>query len=234
MTAVFVTIATFFSTMLGGYFALRLKDQLHLILGFSAGAVMGVAFFDLMPESLDLASGKYAASEVLGIVALGFALYMVVDRLLLGHSHNDPRAIGNFGAGTLSIHSFLDGVAIGLGFKVSATVGLIVAAAVLTHDFSDGINTVNFVLKNNGEKSRARRWLFVDALAPVVGVLSTLIFSISGPVLGLLLALYAGFFLYIGASDLVPESYHAHPVSWTTVATVLGMGVLFLIVKAAG
>ena len=142
-------------------------------------------------------------------------------------------ARGNLGAGSLSLHSFLDGIGMGLAFKVSPSVGAIVAIAVLTHDFSDGVNTVNLVLKNRGERTRAFRWLTVDAVAPVAGVIATLFFAVPQRQLGLLLALFAGFFLYIGASDLIPESHHAHPVRWTTIMTVLGAGLLYLTVKLA-
>jgi ZIP family zinc transporter len=155
--------------------------------------------------------------------------------LLHGHSENgsgDERR-GNAGAGSLSFHSFLDGVGIGLAFQVSAVVGAVVAAAVLTHDFSDGINTVNLVLKNKGERAKAFRWLLVDAIAPVVGVLSTLFFVLPEDKLGLLLALFSGFFLYIGASDLIPESYHSHPQRWTTIMTVVGIGTLYIIIHLA-
>ena len=133
----------------------------------------------------------------------------------------------------MSFHSYLDGVGIGLAFHVSAAVGAVVAVAVLTHDFSDGINTVNMVLKNGGDRARAFRWLFVDAVAPVAGVLSTLFFVVPSDKLGLLLALFSGFFLYIGASDLIPESYHAHPVRWTTLTTVAGIAVLWVIIRLA-
>ncbi len=237
MPVIFVAIVTFFSTLFGGLFALRLKDKLHLILGFSAGAVVGVSFFDLLPEALELGSKTYALSTVVAVTALGFATYLIIDRLILHHGHvdgADHARLGNFGAGTLSFHSFLDGIGIGLAFKVSPALGVIVAAAVLAHDFSDGINTVNFVLKNKGEQSRAFRWLLVDALAPVLGVLATFFISISEEKLGLLLALFSGFFLYIGASDLVPESHHAHPVRWTTIATLLGMMTIYIIIHISG
>ena len=80
----------------------------------------------------------------------------------------------------------------------------------------------------------ALRWLFADALAPVVGVISTLFFTLSQSTLGILLALFAGFFIYIGASDLLPESHHSHPTAWTTFATILGVLVLFVAIKLAG
>lgn len=233
-----ITIATFCSTLLGGMFALRLKDKLHLILGFSAGAVVGVAFFDLIPEALELASARYDIATIVAVMASGFVAYLIFDRTVLMHGHEDDcdhdERRGMFGAGSLSLHSFLDGVGIGLAFQVSPLVGGVVAVAVLAHDFSDGINTVNMVLKNGGNQKSAWKWLFADALAPVLGVLSTLFFVLPPDQLGLLLALFAGFFLYIGASDLVPESHHAHPVSWTTATTVLGVVAMYAIIHFAG
>ncbi len=237
---IIITIAAFFSTLLGGLFALKFKDKLHLILGFSAGAVIAVAFFDLIPEAIELGEGKFEVSFISGIIALGFILYMILDRFIFLHSHNHeegevclhPR--GKLGAGSLSFHSFLDGIAVGLAFQVSPAVGAIVAAAVLTHDFSDGINTVNMVLKNNGNKKEAFRWLLVDSMAPVLGIIATLFFTLPEAFLGIILALFAGFFLYIGASDLLPESHHNHPTFWTTFMTILGVLVLFIAIKLAG
>jgi ZIP family zinc transporter len=134
----------------------------------------------------------------------------------------------------LAFHSFLDGLGIGLAFQVSSTVGWVVAAAVLAHDFSDGINTVNMILKNKGERRDAIKWLIVDALAPALGILLTLFFSVSMPVLGLILSVFAGLFLYIGASDLIPESHHRHPTVWTTISTILGIAILFVAIHFAG
>jgi len=237
---IIITILTFFSTLLGGLFALRFKDRLHLILGFSAGAVIAVAFFDLIPEAIKLGVDRFEISFITGIIALGFVLYMILDRFIFLHSHNHeegevclhPR--GKLGAGSLSVHSFLDGMIIGLAFQVSPAVGAIVAVAVLTHDFSDGINTVNMILKNNGNKKEAFRWLLVDSIAPVLGIIATLFFTLPVTSLGIILALFAGFFLYIGASDLLPESHHNHPTFWTTFMTVLGVLVLFGAIKLAG
>ncbi len=236
-----ISIAAFAETFLGGLFALRLKDRLHLVLGFSAGAVIGVAFFDLIPEALGLAGSTYDAAFITSVMALGFVIYLILDRMVILHTdhdddeHQHPHALrGIAGAGTLSFHSFLDGVAIGLAFHVSAAVGLVVTFAVLTHDFSDGINTVNMILKSGGDRARAMKWLAADAFAPVLGVVSTYFFTLSASSLGLLLALFAGFFLYIGASELLPESHHAHPVRWTTFATILGIATLYIVIHLAG
>lgn len=236
-----IAAAAFTATFLGGLFALKLKDRLHLILGFSAGAVIGVAFFDLMPEALKLTGGVYDAPIITAFMALGFALYLIIDRAIILHAHHEEEGHthahserGAIGAGTLSFHSFLDGALIGLAFQVSTEVGLIVTFAVLAHDFSDGINTVNMIIKSGGGRARALKWLFVDALAPVVGVAVASVITIHESWLGILLALFAGFFLYIGASELLPESHHSHPVRWTTISTIIGIAVIYGVVGLPG
>ncbi|MDB5238886.1 MAG: hypothetical protein JWO00_221 [Candidatus Parcubacteria bacterium] len=245
---ILIAIATFVATLVGGLFALRFRDKLHLILGFSAGAVIAVAFFDLIPEALDLGWKFYTAGTTMAMVAVGFFLYLILDRLIFLHAHTHEEGHehdlssteshgirrGMLGAGSLSLHSFLDGVAIGLAFQVSPAVGAIVTAAVLTHDFSDGINTVNLILKNKGNKTRAFHWLLTDAFAPVLGAASTLLFTLPENVLSAILALFAGFFLYIGATDLIPESHHAHPKFLTTFMTLLGAGALYVAIHFAG
>lgn len=233
---ILVTIAAFLTTLVGGLFAFRFRDRLHLILGFSAGAVVGVAFFDLMPEALELAS-DYETSFVFSIVGLGFVIYLILDRIIFLHGHDDGHVHGGrgaFGAGSLALHSFLDGLGIGLAFQVSTAVGAIVATAVLVHKFSDGINAVSMIIKNAGSKASAMGWLAMTSLAPVLGIFSAFFFTVPQQTLGLLLALFAGFFFYIGASDLLPESHHAHPVAWTTISTVLGVVVMYVVIKLAG
>lgn len=233
-----IGLATIISTFLGGLFAIRFKDKLHLILGFSAGAVIGVAFFDLIPEAIELSADTYDIRTISLLIAAGFTTYMMLDRFLSLHTHGkeecaNPSHSSKLGASALSFHSFLDGFGIGLAFKVSPEVGWIVAAAVLAHDFSDGINTVGIILKNKGNKKDAFKWLVLDALAPILGIVSTLFFSVSEPILGLILAVFTGLFLFIGASDLIPESHHHHPTIWTTMMTILGMAVLYIVINFA-
>jgi len=236
MLALLVGLGAFASTLLGGAFALRFKDKLHLIMGFSAGAVIAVAFFDLLPEAIKLAGQAVGVSPLSSLTALGFMLYMVLDRMVVLHAGGDEGIGGHthrgrLGAGSLSIHSFLDGTAIGLAFQVSVPLGAVVAVAVLVHDFSDGINTVTVILKNAGSSQEAFRWLLVDALAPLLGVAATLLYRLPDAALGSVLALFAGFFVYIGASDLLPESYHAHPTKLTTIMTLAGAGLLYVVIR---
>lgn len=226
----FIIIGAFLATFAGGMFAIKYSDKLHLVLGFSAGAVVAVAFFDLLPEALELAGQTHDVSFITSIVALGFILFLIVDRFFsLHHEHR-----GRLGASSLSLHSFLDGLAIGFTFQVSAAVGAVVAVAVLAHDFSDGINTVSMILKNGGTKKEAMKWLLVDAVTPVFGIIVGTLFTVSESTLGLILALFCGFFFYIGASDLIPESHHAHPTYFTTFMTILGVAVLYGAIKIAG
>ncbi len=239
-----IALTAGFATVLGGSLALKLRDKLHLVLGFSAGAVLAVAFFDLLPESIELGSTWYEPGTLLTFTALGFFLYTILDRTILLHTHHDgdegvhthgtPSKRGLIGAGSLSAHSFLDGFAVGLAFQASAAVGVVVAAAVLVHDFSDGINTVNLILKNGGSKREAFKWLLIDASAPVLGAAATLFFVFPEQALSAILATFAGFFLYIGASDLLPESHHAHPRFMTTLMTLAGAGVLYTAIHIAG
>ena len=229
-----IAAGAFVSTLLGGLLALKLRDQLHLILGFSAGAVIGVAFFDLLPEAVNFGLKFHSPGVILSWTALGFLFYLLADRMLMIHGAGASAPRGSVAAAVLCCHSLLDGVAVGLAFQASRAIGIVVAIAVLTHDFSDGVNTTNMVLKNHGHRSLALRWLLLDAAAPAVGIAATRAFSVRGDGLGLALALFAGFFLYIGASDLIPESYHAHPKFLTTAMTVLGAAVLYLAVTFIG
>jgi ZIP family zinc transporter len=227
-----IAAAAFSSTLAGGLLALKLRDQLHLILGFSAGAVIGVAFFDLLPEAIDTGHGFHTPSGILAWTALGFLCYLVLDRVL--SFHGDAKHRAGVTAAVLCVHSLLDGIAIGVAFQSSRSVGLIIAIAVLTHDFSDGINTMNLVLRRPGARGTAMRWLLLDAIAPVAGIASTSFFVLPQRAFGVALALFGGFFLYIGASDLIPESYHAHPKFLTTAMTLIGAAVLYGAIRLIG
>ena len=235
-----IAVLTMVFTLLGGLLAIYYKDKLHLIIGFSAGAVIAVALFDLIPESLSMAS-SYNTSFVVGLIALGFILYMVVDRIFNLHSHEHDHccdehltASGKFGATALTIHSLMDGISVGIAFQISPVIGLIVAIAVLAHKFADGLNTVNIVFNNFGKNKDAFIWLLVASIAPVIGILLSSLIVLPETIMGLVLAVFAGLFLYLGASNLIPESYHKHPSFWTTASTILGMLVIWLVIYLYG
>lgn len=241
MTPVLLSIATFFSTSLGGLFAIRHKDRLHLIMGFTAGVLVGLVAFDLLPEIFRTAGEQRldSAAPMLALVA-GFLAFHIAEKLTLIHGgheeeyalHKHPR-VGLLSALALSGHSFLDGVGIGIGFKASPAVGVIVAIAVIAHDFSDGLNTVTLMLIHQNSRKRALTLLLVDALAPVLGAASTLLIDIPRSVLPLYLGFFAGFLLYIGASDILPEAHSEKSTTATIVLTVLGAAFAFGVTRFA-
>lgn len=256
---ILISILASLAAFAGGMIALKFRDKLHIILGLSAGAVIGAALFDLIPEAIELGESVFHPEQVTALTAVGFLIYLVLDRVFSFHAHdhhdqtsidhdagdsepaNAPREVvdaprstaGSLGAASFCLHSLIDGLAIGLAFQASSAIGAIVAIAVLAHRFSDGINTVGVILKHRGRHSHAWAWLTAVALAPIVGAASTFMFSVSDQVLSAILAVFAGFFLYIGASDLIPEGHHSHSKILTTIMTILGAAVLYAIVSIA-
>src|SRR3974390_1851790 len=223
-----VAFATSCATLLGGLAALRFSNTLHLILAFSAGTVVALAFFDLLPEALKLSG--WPPQSVLAIAAAGFFAYAVLDRLFLVHQASAVQR-GWAGAGSLSAHSFMDGLALGMGFQASPGIGIVVAVAILAHDCSDGMNTVSIVLKNEGSRRAAFGWLVAHSLAPLAGAAVSLSLRPPSQQLALVLAAFSGFFLYIGASDLLPDSFRTGSRITTTVAMLAGAAVLYAVVQ---
>ena len=208
-----LAFATFCSTLIGGTFAIRLRKALPYFFAFAAGSLIAVSFFDILPESLSigrLPAVNLSIRYIMITIVASFLFYSFLERFLLfhypeeggGHGH----VMGPVGAGSLVIHSFLDGVAIGAAYQVNPTIGLLVALAVIFHDFTDGINTVTLMLKNKQHLRNTSIFLAMDALAPVLGVTGTLLISINQTVLALILAVFVGEFIYIGAVNLMPET----------------------------
>ncbi len=239
MLPVLLSTATFFSTLTGGLFALRHKDNLHRILGFTAGVILGVVAFDLLPEIFKLVDSIHV-SATMPMVALvsGFLVFHIIEKSILMHNaqeedygqHLHPH-VGVASALALSGHSFLDGVGIGLGFQVGNAVGIAVAIAVIAHDFSDGLNTVSLMLVHKNDRARTLKLLFLDALAPVLGALSTLLFNISDHALVTYLGFFVGFLLYIGVSEILPEAHSKHSSYRTIGLTILGVVFMFVVTR---
>lgn len=240
--AIPVAALTFFSTCTGGFFAIRTRDRLHLLLGFSSGAVLGVVFFDIFPELVNRArAGSLPISNLMVVLAAGFFSFFFLERLTRlhaarEHEHREGEEehgseLGVVGAAGLSFHSFLDGLAIAVGFKGSQSLGILISVAVLTHDFSDGLNTVTVMLAHGNPLRRSVKWLLTDATTPMLGAISGLILPLPSTVLPYILAFFAGFFLYIAASDLLPEA-REHESPLVAVASVTGITLLFLVTRA--
>jgi ZIP family zinc transporter len=215
MGALLFAAATFFSTALGGLFAVRRRRQLYLVMGAAAGLLLGAALLDLLPDALHLvaARGRRGFFEVLLAAAVGFLVFFGVDRAVhagaAGHEEEGARPGAAFGAAAalgLTVHSFLDGLAIGAAYEADSALGAFVGVAVVAHDFGDGVSTVGVVLGSRGAVRASIGWLFADALAPIAGVLAARAVRVPPAVLPLLLGFFAGSFLFLGGAHLLPEA----------------------------
>jgi ZIP family zinc transporter len=237
MSAVWA-LSAFVMTLAGGAFAFRYQKYLFFIMAFSAGLLIGVAFLDLLPEVIDIAHKSSLDVRGLMITMLsGFVGIFLLEKLTIIHSekqHDTPghrHNVGLVGALGLSFHSFLDGLAIGVGFLAGTQVGFVVLLAVVAHDFADGLNTVTFMLATRNSRWRTVVLLAVDALAPVAGALVANVIKIDPILLAYQLAFFAGFLLYLGASDLLPH-VHEKPRAALIVATLGGLTTAGLLVYA--
>ena len=241
MTILILSVAfgTACATFLGGLAALRFSDKLRLILGFSAGTVIALAFLDLLPEALKLRSDPDHPETILAIAAAGFFAYAILDRLLLARGADALHEVvirrGWAGAGSLSVHSFVDGLALGIGFLASSDIGIAVAVAILAHDCSG---------RDEHREHRAQEWRLPPSGIRMahrgrVGADRRRRDEPHHPSAGR--AAFIGprrvrrAFLYIGASDLLPEGFQGEirkaPVA---LAMLLGAATLYAVVRITG
>jgi zinc transporter ZupT len=230
------------STLTGGLVSLKYRDKFHIILGFAAGVLLGVVAFDLLPEIMALvgSTGMSPRRPMIALVA-GFLLFHIAEQAAkIHHVRSEPAGadghaphVGALSALALTAHSFMDGIGIGLGFQVSQSVGVAVAVAVVAHDFCDGLNTASLMLVNRNTPRRTLFFVLLDATAPLLGALSTLLFVVPQRFLTLYLGFFAGFLLCIGASDILPEAYEQKLSYKPMVMAVLGAVFTYFVTKFA-
>jgi len=224
-----IAIATFISTLLGGFIILKFKKSLPYFFAFSAGSIIAVAFLDIFPEAIETAQKVGIPLRTVMLLVVGsFFFYSLLEKYFATHHLEEEghgHILGPIGAGSLVLHSFLDGAAIGIAFQLSFSVGVIIALAVILHDMTDGINTVVVMLKNKHSTKKASIFLLMDAIAPALGILLTSLFMLSESILVYLLAFFVGEFIYIGASTLVPE-LKSHPSK--KIIFIMALGILLI------
>jgi zinc transporter ZupT len=247
-------ILPFFSTLLGGTAALRLRHRLHPFMAFAAGVLVATALADLLPEASALL-GENTSPLMPGAAAVvGFLAFSGLEAFVhretwehehdrasplveaeASHSHEHPTALTVAGPLSLIAHSTLDGLAIGLAFRAGTEAGLLVGVAVLAHDFADGMNVVTLALAQGSRVTLARGLLLCDALAPLVGAAIGTFAQLDNAFLGGLLAAFAGVFIAVGAGHLLPEAQHRRPgaspalVLLAAIGSVLVLGVRSLL-----
>lgn len=181
----------------------RVKDILFLLVGLSCGTLMGVAFFHLIPESLHILE-----EDTFPTIILGFTIFFLLERAIWRHCHEKECRIHPFAYLNLvgdGIHNFIDGFVIAGSFLVDMRMGFITTMAVAAHEVPQELGDFGVIVYGGIKPKRALLYNFLSALAAVAGGVVGYFILQSGIEPAWLLPFAAGGFLYIAASDLVPE-----------------------------
>ena len=243
--AIVLAAITVIATTDGGALAILSRDRLHLVLGLSAGLLLGLVAFDLLPEVFEMNSDTFGNVPVVALALVaGFLLLHFAEQLFgshepaesdYGHDHSHSSNIaGTLGAVAMGGHVFLDGVAIGLAFKVSNALGIAVFIAILSHAFSDGLNTVSLLIKSGNWTKRATALLGLDAVMRISGAAIASYLTISDYALSIYLAMFSGFIIYLATSHILPEAHARHASKLTMASTIVGVLAMWLIVGNIG
>ena len=241
-TAIVLAAITALATTAGGFLAIKAKDRLHLVLGLSAGLLLGLVAFDLLPEVFELGSSELLGAPAVSVALIaGFLLLHFYEQLFgshepaesdYGHDHKHASSVaGSLGALAMGGHVFLDGLALGVAFKVSSELGIAVFIALLVHAFSDGLNTVSFLIKS-GKWGKKGIWLLgVDAIARISGAALGATLALGDNLIAIYLAAFAGIVIYLATSHILPEAHSQHSSRFTILATILGVLVMWALVS---
>lgn len=206
----------------------------HLI-SLAAGVLLGTAFFDLLPEAAEAAGSNNFFTPVL----LGFVGFFFAERFIhLFHHHHEhkgektPSALILIGDG---VHNFIDGVVITASFLTSIPLGITTSIAVAAHEIPQEIADMSILLTNGLSKRKAVFYNFLSALTAIAGAILAYFFSnFIQANLYLFLSVTAGFFIYISASDLIPDIHEKYleDKKFTTALTfILGIVAVYIFVK---
>ena len=240
--AIGLAALTAIATTAGGYLAIRAKDRLHLVLGLSAGLLLGLVAFDLLPEVFELGTQEIFNAPAVSVALIaGFLLLHFYEQIFgshepaesdYGHDHtHSASSVGVLVAVAMGGHVFLDGLALGVAFKVSSDLGFAVFIALLVHAFSDGLNTVSFLIKS-GTWSKKGLWLLaVDALARVSGAALGTSLALGDNVIAIYLAAFSGIVIYLATSHILPEAHSRHKSRYTILATIGGVLIMWGLVS---
>ena len=224
-------------------FVKKYEKHIGVVCALSAGFFIGISLFDLLPDIVALAPQalvSYGMPLLLTAMA-GFFLFLVLDRGFFKISHINHEAskktirstIGLMSTLEFCSHGFLEGLAIGVSFQFQFGLGLVVAVAVVSHDFCDGLSTLALMLNSGNSLKSSMGLLFVDAIAPVLGVAASFFFSIQNYFLVFVLAFLAGSFIYMGVGNLLPDAYRMNKPSITIILFLVGFTLVLLLSRIA-
>jgi len=203
------------------------EKKLIYFVSFSAGALLSLAFFHLIPEALE-----FNPTNALYAAVGAFVFFYLLEQQIMMHSceeekcshHHVDKSKGLVGMWGILLHSLVDGALIGTGFEVNFTLGLVTALAVLVHKIPDGLSVSTIMLHSGFTKKETSRNSTFVALATPIGATFAyfLLKNVSPELIGLALGFSAGTFLYISASDLIPET-HENVNLYNGVFVILGI-----------
>ena len=213
----------------------RLREKASLyVVPFGAGALLAVAFLSLLPEAVESGDIHDVATATL----IGFIIFFLIERLTSGwfHQHHGHQhvPVGATRNGLVIIgdilHNAIDGAAIGAAFLVSPAAGIATSIAVAAHEVPQEIGDMGILLSNG---MRPKRALLINLLSATVTIVVAAAIFLFGSenlaVVPLLLSLAAGFFIYIAASDIIPDIHEKPHKEANTQTIMLLLGVLTLV-----
>lgn len=204
------------AAMLGTFLVLKFhkwseKNSL-LIISFAAGVMLTIAFAHLIPEAFEF------NSNAMMYVLAGFLAMFFLQFIVLFHPCHDSscsKHMGTTSVAGLSLHSLIDGLIIAVGFHANIEIGLLTTLAVLLHKLPDGITISGILLHSGASKKKIFNFSLMTALfTPLGTILGLLLFkNITYSVLGALLGITAGSFIFLAASDLIPETHNKNKLA---------------------
>ena|SRR3989338_7056052 len=208
------TILGSIASLAGSFFLLirrRLTESFSEgLINFAAGVLIAVAFLDLFPEALEVAG----RANVFIPTLLGFVGFFFAERFIQlfhhhhGHGEKPTTLLVIAGDG---VHNFIDGVVITASFLTSTSLGITTSLAVAAHEIPQEIADMGILLANGLSKRKALLLNFLSALTALVGALVAFYFSqFVEDNLYIFLSVTAGFFIYISASDLIPQIHEKY------------------------
>ncbi|HEX9664568.1 MAG TPA: ZIP family metal transporter [Patescibacteria group bacterium] len=183
-----------------------LEKILLILVGFSAGALLGNAFFHLIPEIVE----EGVSQAVFIYIVVGFCLFFILEKFIFWHHcHTYKCEVKTFTYMNLvgdGLHNFIDGLVIAASFVTSIELGLATTLAVLIHEIPQEISDFGVLIYGGFSRGKALLYNFLSALLAIIGAVAgfALVLNIEG-VTKFLLAFTAGGFIYIAAADLIPE-----------------------------
>ena len=190
----------------------RLSGALLLLVALSAGALVGGAFFHLLPESLEFCTtGEGGALETMfAYVISGFVIFFVTEKFLhWRHCHDAVCKVHTFGYMNIlgdAVHNFMDGLVIAAAYASNASLGMSTTLAIVFHEIPQEIGDFGVLLHSGMAARKAVAMNFLTALLAIAGGFAgVFLSSFSSMLAQLVLPVAAGGFIYIAASDLMPE-----------------------------